>query len=134
MPRVVHFELAVDDSQRASRFYGEVFGWKAEKYPGPADYWLITTGEGEPGIDGAFQARSEQAEPWINTIGVTSVDEWSQKVRAAGGTAGEKMPIPGVGWFTYCTDTEGNRFGIYEDDPTAPMPDWAADGGAGDAA
>jgi predicted enzyme related to lactoylglutathione lyase len=29
------------------------------------------------------------------------------------------MPIPGVGWFALCADTEGNRFGLIENDPEA---------------
>jgi predicted enzyme related to lactoylglutathione lyase len=30
-----------------------------------------------------------------------------------------KTPIPGVGWFATCQDTEGNTFGIIEEDRTA---------------
>jgi predicted enzyme related to lactoylglutathione lyase len=29
------------------------------------------------------------------------------------------MPIPGIGWFAVCSDTEGNKFGIMEEDPKA---------------
>ena len=31
-----------------------------------------------------------------------------------GGTAGDKMPIPHVGWFTHCKDTEGNDFSLFQ--------------------
>jgi len=30
-----------------------------------------------------------------------------------------KDAIPGVGWFAYCKDTEGNMFGIMEADESA---------------
>lgn len=30
-----------------------------------------------------------------------------------------KTPIPGIGWFATCPDTEGNTFGIIEQDPHA---------------
>jgi predicted enzyme related to lactoylglutathione lyase len=41
-------------------------------------------------------------------------------VEAAGGKAlMPKMPIPGIGWFAVCSDTEGNKFGIMEEDPKA---------------
>ncbi len=30
-----------------------------------------------------------------------------------------KQAIPNVGWFAYCTDTEGNLFGIMQADPEA---------------
>lgn len=28
-----------------------------------------------------------------------------------------KTPVPGIGWFATCQDTEGNVFGIMESDP-----------------
>lgn len=54
--RVVHFEVYADDVERAIAFYQTVFGWKIEKVQW-MDYWLITTGEGEPGIDGGLNKR-----------------------------------------------------------------------------
>ncbi len=45
MSRVVHFEIHVDDPNRASKFYTDVFGWKFNKWEGPMDYWLISTGD-----------------------------------------------------------------------------------------
>ena len=30
-----------------------------------------------------------------------------------------KLAIPGVGWYASCRDTEGNIFGLMEDDPSA---------------
>jgi len=45
--RVVHYNIPIDDSERAGAFYGSVFGWKATRW-GPMDYWTITAGD-EPG-------------------------------------------------------------------------------------
>jgi predicted enzyme related to lactoylglutathione lyase len=33
------------------------------------------------------------------------------------------MPVPGMGWFSLCTDTEGNDFGLWQTDPNASMPE-----------
>ncbi len=33
---VCHFEIPADDVERAQKFYGELFGWKIEKFAGPA--------------------------------------------------------------------------------------------------
>lgn len=30
-----------------------------------------------------------------------------------------KMAIPSIGWFATCQDTEGNTFGIMQNDPSA---------------
>jgi uncharacterized protein len=120
MPRVVHFEIGVDDPDRAIKFYGDVFGWKTSKWDGPADYWLIQTGTApEPGIDGAFARRGPNALT-TNTISVPSVDKAIVKILDAGGKIiMPKYAIPGIGWLAYFQDPEGNVYGIMEDNPGA---------------
>lgn len=55
-----------------------------------------------------------------NFADVPSVDEVTQKILSAGGRAlGSKMTTPSVGYMAVFEDTEGNRFGILEADPTA---------------
>ena len=44
MPRPIHFEIPAEDPQRAIGF-SVVFGWKFNKWDGPMDYWLISTGQ-----------------------------------------------------------------------------------------
>jgi predicted enzyme related to lactoylglutathione lyase len=120
MPRVIHFEIPADDPERGVKFYQKVFGWKINKWDGPEDYWLITTGEkSEPGIDGAILRRM-QGTTVMNTVGVASVDEFTQKVVKAGGKVVlPKQTVPGVGYLVYCADTEGNVFGMMQNDPSA---------------
>lgn len=120
MPRVVHFEISADDPERASQFYRSVFGWGIEKWQGPKDYWLVRTGdEGQPGINGGLFKR-EGPVNYVNTIDVSSVDEYVERVKTSGGQlAMPKMPIPGVGYLAYCHDTEGNLFGVMEEDANA---------------
>jgi predicted enzyme related to lactoylglutathione lyase len=124
MARVVHFEIPADKPERAVAFYQKVFDWKIEKFPGGPDYWLVTTGkEGEMGINGAIMDRSG-SKSTVNTIGVGDLEESVKKVIAAGGkrlTPAQK--IPGIGTHSYCTDPEGNWFGLLE-------PDMSARGGA----
>jgi uncharacterized protein len=122
MHRVIHFDLPADDAQRAIKFYGGVFGWKFDKWPGGVDYWTITTGkDGEPGINGGMSLRMPgQGGVVANSIEVPDVDEYSRKVQGAGGKiVNPKMAIPGVGWFATCADSEGNLFGIFQGDPAA---------------
>jgi predicted enzyme related to lactoylglutathione lyase len=121
MERVIHFELTADDPERAIQFYQKVFGWQINKWDGPQDYWLATTGEPEtPGIDGAIMRRAPNMQPVINTIGVVSLDDSIAKVTANGGKVVEpRMTIPSVGYYAYCQDTEGNNFGLMQSDPSA---------------
>jgi len=120
MPRVIHFEIHADDPERAVSFYENVFGWKISKWQGPVDYWLATTGEPDkPGIDGAIMRRTDHGTTY-NTIDVPSVDEFAQRIEKAGGKIlMPKTAVPGVGYMAYCTDTEGNVFGIMEENPEA---------------
>jgi predicted enzyme related to lactoylglutathione lyase len=120
MPRVIHFEINVDNPKRAIEFYKKVFGWKIDKWGGTIDYWLISTGdEKQPGINGAIMERMDKATT-INTIDVPSVDEYVKKIVKAGGKqVSKKNAIPGIGYFSYCQDSEGNIFGIMQPDPNA---------------
>ena len=119
MPRVVHFEFAVDNPERAGAFYQNVFNWKVQKWDGPEDYWLLATGEGR-GIDGALMRRSEQMPNVVNIMDVSSVDDTVAKIEASGGkVVAPKMAVPGIGYVAYCQDTEGNTLGIMQDDPNA---------------
>jgi predicted enzyme related to lactoylglutathione lyase len=119
MGRIIHFNISADNTARAVKFYETVFGWKVEKWPGPVDYWLVTTGpDDKPGINGGIGRREDPADHTSNSIEVASLKEAVAKIVAAGGKVLEpKMPIPGVGWFAMCLDTEGNRFDLMEPDP-----------------
>jgi len=121
MPRVIHFEIPADNPARAAKFYTEVFGWQINKWEGPIEYWLVTTGDSAaPGINGGLVARQHKEQSTVNTVDVPSVDDFVAKVQQNGGVVVvPKMPIPGVGWLAYCQDPEGNIFGIMQNNPKA---------------
>jgi predicted enzyme related to lactoylglutathione lyase len=120
MPRVIHFEIPINDADRAVKFYKDVFGWKIEKWPGPTEYWLVNTGDDKtPGINGGLMRRGN-VQHTTNTLGVDSVDASVAAVTKAGGKLiMPKTPIPGVGYFAYCEDPEGNLFGVMQADADA---------------
>jgi uncharacterized protein len=120
MSRVIHFEIPASDPERAAAFYKKTFGWKIEKWPGPMEYWMVTTGaDGAPGINGGLM-KNTQVKTTTNTIGVESVEDAVEAVTKAGGTlVMPKTPIPTVGYFAYLTDTEGNLFGVMQPDANA---------------
>ena len=126
MPRVIHFEIHAEKPERAIQFYKDLFGWEFTKWEGPMPYWLVKTGSApQPGIDGGLIQRrgpidGQAVIAYVCTIDVPSLDASLQKAQAIGGTlALGKMPIPGVGWLTYCKDPEGNIFGMMQADPKA---------------
>ena len=124
MATVVHFEIPADDVARARKFYGELFGWKIEKFTGdtPMEYWMINTGreEGQMGVDGGMLKREMPQQHTIMYIDVPSVDEATAKVKSLGGQlVVPKMAIPGMGYFAVCLDPENNGFGLWENNPQA---------------
>jgi uncharacterized protein len=118
MPRVIHFEINAEKPERAVEFYSTVFGWKIDKWEGPHEYWMVKTGEtGEPGINGAIMKRMNPLASTYNTIEVPSIDEFEAKISEHGGKVViAKTEIPGIGHMAYCQDTEGNIFGIIENE------------------
>ncbi len=121
MTRVVHFEFTAKDPEKSEAFFKNVFDWQIQKWDGPQDYWLISTGDRDtPGIDGGF-GNDEQGLPGIvNTIAVDDLDASIEKVTANDGAiVMPKMPVPGVGWLAYFTDVEGNTWGMLQSDPDA---------------
>lgn len=118
--RVVHFEIPVDDADRAGAFYGSVFGWGVERW-GPVEYWNLTTGEtGGPGAEGALKPRAEGPEGVTVYVGVADIDAVLAGVEAAGGTlVSGKTAIPTMGWSAHVRDTEGNLIGVFQPDEAA---------------
>lgn len=121
MSRVVHFEISASDPGRAAGFYRKAFAWKIEKWAGPVEYWLVTTGpDGQPGINGGLLRRQAPYTGTTNTVDVESLDSAIATVKGAGGElVVPKMAVPGVGYLAYCHDTEGNLFGMMQRDPRA---------------
>jgi len=127
MSRVVHFEIHADNPARASQFYSTVFGWVIQKM-GDLDYWLITTGpDAQAGINGGLFPRRgpmpsdpNPISAFVCSIDVENIDLAMGQVITAGGTiVVPKRAFPGIGWSAYCKDTEGNIFGLSQNDPNA---------------
>lgn len=80
----------------------------------------MTGNEKEPGIDGGLGKRTEAEPSTVNTIDVSSVDEYVKIIVKNGGSIiRPKMPVPGVGWMAYFKDPEGNLWGIMQTDKNA---------------
>ena len=124
MSTIIHFEIPADDLERSKKFYGDMFGWKFEKFtfPDGMDYLIITTTDeqGNKAMGGGMMKRQNPQHVVTNYIGVKSVDEYSAKISQSGGkVVMSKKPVPGMGYFAICLDTENNSFGIWETDPNA---------------
>lgn len=69
---------------------------------------------------GAPAADGQPVNAYVCTIGVAAADDSVAAALGAGGSlAVPKMPIKGVDWLACCKGTEGNIFGVMQDDPHA---------------
>lgn len=120
MAKVVHFEIPVDDPERAQQFYQAVFDWKVQGY-GDFPYWLVQAGpEDERGADGALIGRSETHRAPVVIIGVEDLDASTQRATEAGAQLVQgKQAVPGMGWSAYLRDPEGNVIGLWQSDESA---------------
>ena len=103
---VAWFEMPAADTERAREFYGRVFGWRFEPDEGE-DYHVTYDGGGA--IHGAPEEKGLTV-----YFGADDIDAAIERVRSLGGEGTDKQEIPGVGFYAECTDSEGNRFGLYE--------------------
>lgn len=119
MPTIVHFDIASDDPQRAKKFYEALFGWKMEGPPGITDYYLIETEDlkGNRGVGGGLGKRGEPSQRITTYVGVDNIDAYSKQVGELGGRVVQpKMTVPGFGYLAVCVDTEGNAFGLWQNE------------------
>ena len=121
MNRFTHFELATDDLEKTAAFYRDVFAWQVQKWEGPVEYWLVTTGDqSSPGINGGLMQTSGEFRGTINTIQVDDIDAAIARVLAHGGEIVlPKDAIPGVGYQAYFKDNSGILVGLHQAEPNA---------------
>jgi uncharacterized protein len=131
MAGIVHFEIPADDQGRATRFYQSAFDWTINAMP-DMDYNMVTTTPTDektgmpksPGaINGGMFAREGDLKTPIITVDVEDIDATLAQIESLGGSVVKpKDAIPGMGYYAYFRDTEGNVLGLWQ---TA-----AAEGGA----
>jgi predicted enzyme related to lactoylglutathione lyase len=117
----VHIEFAAGDTSRAREFWSGLFGWQWQDYSGPIEYHMTQIVPQESG--GAIYPAEGDKRGLRVYFDVDDINAGAARVRELGGEAGEGMPVPGMGWFAQCTDTEGNEFGLWQTDPEAPAPE-----------
>ena len=108
--KIVHFELPAADAERGKAFWSGLFGWQFGDSAMPGmEYYMVEGGALYPSEELAGKGPIVY---WDTDDIRTSV----ARVRELGGEADEVLPIPHVGWFARCRDTEGNAFSLFQSD------------------
>jgi predicted enzyme related to lactoylglutathione lyase len=123
LDKVIHFEITVDNLERAKKFYTNAFDWGLNPIP-MLEYTLVQTVEvdnttqmpKEAGaINGGMMQRTDALKAPIITIGVQDIDAAIKKVTELGGKIVQgKNTVPNMGITAYFQDTEGNVMGLWQ--------------------
>ena len=116
MTYVTHYEISASDVDRAQRFWSGLFGWEfGENVMPEGEYRMARTGE-QSGA--AISSHGEPGHPNVY-FDVDDLDAALATVQELGGEAEAKAPVPGMGWFAHCKDSEGNAFSLWQQDSSA---------------
>ncbi|NUR77025.1 MAG: VOC family protein [Thermoleophilia bacterium] len=115
--KIVHFEVPAGEADRASTFWGSLFGWNiGGSVMQDFDYRMFQV---DDELGGAIMPSDKAGSGLIIYYDCPDIDASVAKVRELGGTAYDKQPVPTHGWFAACKDTEGNPFSLWQNDSNA---------------
>ena len=115
---MVHIEIPADDTEQARAFWGGLFGWQFEQFPGPSEYHMVRISENSGGAITNMEAGKRGTRTYFD---VEDIRAGVARVQELGGQADNPMPVPSMGWFATCRDPHGNEFGLWQTDPSASM-------------
>jgi uncharacterized protein len=124
-------ELFTEDVKKATRFYGEVFGWSFKEFPAPrGPGYTLALSDGEP-VGGMLQREhaydKQQGSRWLGMLSVPDVKAAARYAADHGG----KVVVPprllmGRGEVALLADPEGTPFGVIHSSSGDP-PDYLAE-------
>jgi predicted enzyme related to lactoylglutathione lyase len=113
---IVHFEIPADDTEAAREFWGSLFGWEFEAYPGPSEYHMTRISDTTGGAISNMEPGKRGTRAYL---AVDDINAGAARVKELGGESDEPMAVPSMGWFSTCKDPHGNEFGLWQTDPSA---------------
>jgi uncharacterized protein len=116
---IVHIEIPADDTGASREFWGGLFGWSFESFPGPSEYHMTRVSDQTGGAITNMEPGKRGLRVYFD---VDDINAGVARVQELGGQAGEAMPVPSMGWFAVCSDPQGNDFGLWQNDSNAPAP------------
>jgi predicted enzyme related to lactoylglutathione lyase len=115
--KIVHVEFPAAEGDRGEKFWSELAGWSFNDVGMPGIDYRMFDGGGWGG--GVWTSEDQAGQGPIVYLDSDDIDADVARVRELGGQAEDKEPIPNVGWFARCRDTEGNAFSLYQSDENA---------------
>lgn len=110
---IIHWELMVQDTEKAKAFYGRLFDWKFDELGG--GYTSVRPGEGPAG--GMMKKPPNAPMPGLNVyFKVASLDASLKRAAELGARViVPRTEVPGMCWFAMFLDPDGIPVGILEE-------------------
>jgi len=115
--QIVHIEIPADDTAEGREFWGSLFGWQFEAFPGPFEYHMTRIGDQQGAAITNMESGKRGTRAYFD---VEDINAGAARVKELGGESDEPQPVPSMGWFATCRDPQGNEFGLWQNDPSAP--------------
>src|SRR5262249_44845826 len=114
---IVHIEIPADDTEQAREFWGSLFGWQFEAYPGPSEYHMARLADQQ----GAAITNMEPGKR--GTPAYFSVDDLNPGAgERVGGRRAQPWRVRTWGWSGPSPAPHGTEFGLGQIPPSAPAP------------
>jgi predicted enzyme related to lactoylglutathione lyase len=104
---------------RAASSGGSLFDWQFEAFPGPFEYHTTRISDQAGAAITNMESGKRGIRPYFD---VDDINAGAARVKELGGEANDPGSVPGMGWFAACWDPQGNEFGLWQNDPSAPAP------------
>ncbi|NUQ52961.1 MAG: VOC family protein [Phycisphaerales bacterium] len=116
---VVHFEIGCKDLAKTQSFYAAVFGWEFMAF-GETTAMIGNLGSHCPkptdGIGGHINSLGHPPHNYVTVY--AQVDDIAATLahieKLGGKTLVPQQEVPGMGWFAWFTDPEGNALGLWK--------------------
>ena len=110
---VVHFEIGVNDSDAANKFYADLFGWKIDA-SNPMNYGIVDTDSAGEGIGGGISKPPDGSGPY--TAFYVNVEDVQAKLNEAEKLGAKvvmpPMQVPEGPEIAMFSDPDGNVIGL----------------------
>ncbi|MGP1346797.1 MAG: VOC family protein [Phycisphaerales bacterium] len=115
---IIHFEIGCENLEKTRAFYNKLLGWETQA--GMPNMAMVTNigADAEKKTEGIGGHISQLGHPphqyvlfyaWVEDIDATL----EQANKLGGSTMIPKQEVPGMGWFAWFKDPEGNTLGLW---------------------
>jgi predicted enzyme related to lactoylglutathione lyase len=114
--RITWFEMASTDIPAASKFYGDLFGWKIVRDE-EMDYTMTASEPGETGMgfSPVDEARGTAVGSLLAYVDVADIDATITRAKELGAPIlMDKFEIPTIGWMAIFGDPGDNRMAVMQ--------------------